>query len=60
MRLKLGLKPKTRIIYRIRDGVLVVEPVPKLEDVLKKPSALKVSIKELHSLRRELSKEAEA
>ena len=60
IRLKLGLKPKTRVIYRIREGVLVVEPVPRLEDVLKQPSALEVSIEELHNLRKEVSKKAEA
>lgn len=60
IRLKLGLKPKTRVIYRIREGVLVVEPVPQLEDVLKQPSVLEVSVEELHNLRRELSKKAEA
>jgi len=60
IRLKLGLKPKTRVIYRIREGVLVVEPIPQLEDVLKQSSALEVSIDELHDLRKELSKKAEA
>lgn len=60
IRLKLGLKPKTRVIYRIREGVLVVEPVPRLEDVLEQPSALEVSVEELHNFRKELSRKAEA
>ena len=35
IREKLGLKPHMRVLYRIKDGKLIVEPIPSIEDVLK-------------------------
>lgn len=59
VRLKLGLTPRTKVVYRIEEGLLIVEPIPSLEDVWKEPPALEVSVEELHKLRKELSKKAE-
>ena len=60
IREKLGLKPFTKVIYKIEDGRLVVEPVPSLEEVLKDPPALEITIDEFLSFRRDLSKRAES
>ena len=60
IREKLGLKPNTKVIYRVRDGVLIVEPIPKLEDILEEPSVIDVSLEELQRERSEISKKAEA
>ena len=59
VREKLGLRPGMRVIYRVEDGRLVVEPVPSLEDVLEKPSEVEVSLEEFYRFRRKLSREAE-
>ena len=37
LREKLGLKPHTKVIYKIEDGRLIVEPVPSIEELLKEP-----------------------
>jgi len=59
IREKLGLKPHTKVIYKLEEGRLVVEPVPSLEEVLKDPPALEITIDEFFSFRRDLSKRAE-
>jgi len=59
IREKLGLAPHTKVIYRIEDGRLIVEPVPSLEDVLKEPTAIEITVKEFHSFRKKLSQGAE-
>ncbi len=55
----LGLKPHTRVLYRVEDGKLIVEPIPSLEEVLKEPKPVKISIEEFHRFRKELSKRIE-
>lgn len=56
---KLGLRARARVLYRIEGGRLVVEPVPSLEEVLKEPSSVELSINESHQSRKELSRKAE-
>jgi len=34
---KLGLKAQAKVIYKVEDGRLVVEPVPSIEEVLTEP-----------------------
>ena len=60
IREKLGLRAHVKIIYKIEDGRLVVEPVPSLEDVLKEPPSVEVTLEEFHGFRRELSRKAES
>lgn len=60
IREKLGLRTQTKVIYRIEEGRLVVEPVPSLEKVLKEPPSVEVSLNELHEFRKTLSKKAES
>jgi AbrB family looped-hinge helix DNA binding protein len=59
IREKLGLKPYTKVIYRVIDGLLVVEPVPSLEEVLEEDSVLEITLEEFYAHRSELSKKAE-
>lgn len=60
IREKLGLKAHTRVIYKVEDGRLIVEPLPSVEDVLKEPPLVEVTLEEFHNFRKELSKKAEA
>lgn len=60
IREKLGLRAHVRVIYKIEEGRLVVEPVPNLEDVLKEPPSVEITLEEFHGFRRELSRKAES
>ena len=60
IREKLGLRAHVKVIYKIEEGRLVVEPVPNLEDVLKEPPSVEVTLEEFQRFRRELSKKAES
>ena len=59
IREKLGLKPHSKVIYKIEDGRLIVEPVPSLEEVLSGPPAVEITLEEFHSFRKEFSKRAQ-
>lgn len=50
VREKLGLKPHMKVIYRVENGRLIVEPIPTLEDVLEKPPEVEISLEDFHSL----------
>lgn len=41
IREKLRLKPGMRVIFKVKDGILMVEPIPSIEDVLKEPTYVK-------------------
>ncbi len=60
IREKLGLRPHSKVIYRVEGGRLMVEPIPSLEDVLREPPSMEITLEEFHSFRRELSRRAEA
>lgn len=60
MRERLGLEPRTRIIYREEEGRLIVEPILKLEDTLAEPPEIEITLEEFHASRRELSKRMES
>jgi len=60
IREKLGLRAYVKVIYKIEEGRLVVEPVPSLEDVLKESPSVEVTVEEFHGFRRELSRKAES
>ena len=60
IRESLGLRPNVRVIYRIEGGILVVEPVPSLEEVLKEPPSVEITIEEFYKHRKELSRKAES
>nr|MDO8099436.1 AbrB/MazE/SpoVT family DNA-binding domain-containing protein [Candidatus Njordarchaeota archaeon] len=60
IREKLGLKPNMKIIYRVEGGRLLVEPVHSLEDMLREPQQVQITLKEFRDFRRKLSQEAES
>ena len=59
IREELGLRPHLKVIYRVEDGRLIVEPIPSLEDVLREPPSVEITLEEFHSFRREISGRAE-
>jgi AbrB family looped-hinge helix DNA binding protein len=60
IREKLGLKPNTKVVLRVEDGRLVVEPIPSLEQLLAEPPQVEATAMEDEAERRRLSGEAEA
>ncbi len=60
IRQRLGLKPHTKVIYRVEDGKLIVEPVPNIEDVLEEPTPVEITLEEFHEFRKKLSGMAES
>jgi bifunctional DNA-binding transcriptional regulator/antitoxin component of YhaV-PrlF toxin-antitoxin module len=60
VREKLGLHARTKVIYKIEQGRLLVEPVPSLEEVLKEPASVETTLEGFHKLRKELSRRAES
>ena len=60
IREKLGLKPHTKVIYRVEGGRLIVEPIPSIEDVLKESPFIEITLKDFHRFRRELSRKFES
>lgn len=59
IRERLGLKPHAKVIYRVVDGQLVVEPVPSLEEAFEEPQQVEITLEEFYAHRRELSRKAE-
>ncbi|MHA1712568.1 MAG: AbrB/MazE/SpoVT family DNA-binding domain-containing protein [Candidatus Ranarchaeia archaeon] len=57
---KLGLHPKVKVIYKVEDGRLIVEPIPNLEHVLEEKTAITISLNEARQHRRKLSEAAES
>jgi AbrB family looped-hinge helix DNA binding protein len=60
IREKLGLKPNTKVVLRVEDGRLVVEPIPSLEQLLAEPPQVEITAEEDEAERRKLSRETEA
>ncbi|MHA1712006.1 MAG: AbrB/MazE/SpoVT family DNA-binding domain-containing protein [Candidatus Freyarchaeota archaeon] len=56
----LGLRPHVKVLYRVEEGRLLVEPIPSLEEILEEPPSVEITLKEFHNFRRELSKGAES
>ena len=60
IREKLGLRPRTEITYKIEGSKLIVEPVPRLQDVLTRPTLVEETLADVKKFRRDLSKSAES
>jgi len=56
----LGLRPHVKVLYRVEEGRLLVEPIPSLEEILEEPPSVEITLEEFHNFRRELSKGAES
>jgi AbrB family looped-hinge helix DNA binding protein len=59
IRERLGLHAHTRVLYKVEDGRLIVEPILSLEEVLKEPLLVDVTLEEFHKFRKQLSQKAE-
>ncbi|MEM2897561.1 MAG: AbrB/MazE/SpoVT family DNA-binding domain-containing protein [Candidatus Bathyarchaeia archaeon] len=59
IREKLGLTPRTKVVYRVEGERLLVEPIPTIEEVLKESLSIEISLEEFHGFRKELSRNAE-
>jgi bifunctional DNA-binding transcriptional regulator/antitoxin component of YhaV-PrlF toxin-antitoxin module len=57
---KLGLRAHMKVLYKVENGRLIVEPIPSLEEVLKEAPSVEITIEELHMQRKELSRKAES
>ena len=60
IREKLGLRARTKIIYKIEEDRLIIEPVPTVEEVVKEPPHVEITLEEFHKHRKELSRKAES
>ena len=54
----LGLKSGDKVEYRIIHGTLVVERIPSVEELLKKPKKVSISVDEIKENRSSLSQSA--
>lgn len=59
IRERLGLRPRTKVLYRIDNGRLIVEHVPSLKELMSKEPIVTITVEEFRSFREELSKRAE-
>jgi len=59
LRDKAGLSPARRVIYKLEEGRLVVEPIPALDDLLAQKPEVEITTAEFKRHRRELSKKTE-
>jgi AbrB family looped-hinge helix DNA binding protein len=55
IRKQLGLKPNSKVLLRIENGKLIVEPLPSLEQLLSEPPALQITQEENEAERRKLA-----
>ncbi len=60
IREKLGLLPGTEIDMKVEDDKLIVQPIPRVKDLLKEPAQVEITLEEFHRFRRELGKRAES
>jgi len=60
IREKLGLRPHVKVIYRVEEGRLVVEPILSVEEVMRESPTVKIALEELHKFRKEISQRAES
>jgi AbrB family looped-hinge helix DNA binding protein len=60
IREKLGLLPGTELDLEVKDSKLIIKPIPTINDMLKRPSKVEISLEQFHKLRRNLSKKAES
>lgn len=56
---KLGLRPHTKVLYRVQDRKLIVEPISSLEELMSREPLATVTVEEFRRFREELSRRAE-
>ncbi len=57
LRERIGLKSGGKVIYRVEQSKLIVEPVPDLLTAMKLPKFAKTTVKEFEKERKELAEE---
>jgi len=60
IRERLGLRAHTKVVYKVEEGRLIVEPVPSLEEVLLESPSVEVALEDFHEFRKELSRKADS
>ena len=60
IRERLGLRPGTEIDLKVEDSKLVIRAIPNVNDLLKGPTYVEVTLQQFHKFRRELGKKAES
>ena len=60
LREQAGLRPSSKVNYRVEGGRLIVERVPDFDETLTKQPTVEISLREFKRFRRELSERAEA
>lgn len=60
IREKLGLRPGTELDFKVEDSKLIVQAIPKVNDLLKQPPKVEITLQDFHKFRRQLSKKAES
>jgi AbrB family looped-hinge helix DNA binding protein len=59
LREKIGLKPGRKVLFEVKSGRLIVEPIFTVEELMQEEASVKITLEEFHKERRELSKKAE-
>jgi len=59
IREKLKLNAKTKVLYKIESGRLIVEPIPSLQEVFHEKPSVEITLEEFHNQRKELSTKAQ-
>mgnify|MGYP000041111728 CR=1 FL=1 len=54
-----GIKPGDKVIIIGRPGEIIIRKIPSLEELLRKPPKIKLTIEELKKLREDVRKEIE-
>jgi bifunctional DNA-binding transcriptional regulator/antitoxin component of YhaV-PrlF toxin-antitoxin module len=60
IRERAGLTPSKKILFRIEDDKLIVEPIRSLDELMNETPNVEISMAEFKGDRRELSKKAES
>jgi AbrB family looped-hinge helix DNA binding protein len=61
IREKLGLRPGTELDFKVEDSKLIVQAIPKVNDLLnRRPTKVEITLEDFHKFRRQLSKKAES
>ena len=60
IRERTGLTPSRKILFRIEEDKLIVEPIRSLEELMDETPNVEISMAEFKADRRELSKKAES
>ncbi|HDD64152.1 MAG: hypothetical protein DRJ32_02485 [Thermoprotei archaeon] len=52
-----GIKPSGYVIAKISEGKLIIEPLERAEDIIKKPKKIQLTVEEFEKLSMEVQRE---